>query len=437
MLDNRRMKQRYSTARYGKALTVACTVVATLAAVWLALNLSLGNKQVDTRLTRLYSVADAQFPRAMSAILTPALVPGNRVEALLNGDQTFPAMLSSIRSAQQSITFETYIFWSGSIGKEFAAALMERAKSGVKVHILLDWVGGQLEDALIARMQQSGIEIRRYNTPHWYNLHRLNNRTHRKLLVVDGRIGYTGGIGIADPWRGHAQDPQHWRDTHFRVEGPVVGQMQSAFVDNWMQVTGDVLHGEPYFPAPGPAGEHFAQVFTSSPGGGAESMQLMYLMSITAAAQSIRLSASYFVPDNVAVDTLVAALKRGVKVQIVLPGPHMDMGIVRRASRASWGKLLAAGAEIYEYQPTMYHVKVMMVDALWVSAGSTNFDNRSFSINDEANLNAYDAAFARRQIEVFEDDLRQSRRITLEEWESRPRLDKVLDWAASLLSSQL
>lgn len=413
------------------------TAVATLIVVWLALNLSLGNKQIDTRLARVYSVADAQFPRAVGTLFGPALVPGNHVQELLNGEQSFPAMLDAIRSARRSITFETYIFWSGTTGREFADALSERSRNGVKVHILLDWIGGELDDAALARMRRAGIQIRRYNAPHWHNLHRLNNRTHRKLLVVDGRVGFTGGVGIADPWRGHAQDPRHWRDTHFRLEGPAVAQMQSAFIDNWMQATGDVLHGEAYLPELPAAGSQRAQVFTSSPGGGAESMQLMYMLSITAAAESIRLSASYFVPDNVAVNALAAALDRGVRVQIILPGPHMDRAIVRRASRAGWGKLLAAGAEIYEYQPTMYHVKVMIVDALWVSVGSTNFDNRSFSINDEANLNVYDAAFARRQIEVFERDLARSRRITFEEWKTRGWLDRSLDFAASLLSSQL
>ncbi len=418
-------------------IVVALTAITTLTVVWLVLNLSLGDKQVDSRLTRLYAVADPQFPRTMGVILRPPLLPGNQVQELLNGAQIFPSMLDAIRSAQQSITFETYIFWSGSIGREFADALTERAQAGVKVHVLLDWIGGRIDDAFLSTMQQHGIEIRRYNTPHWNNLHILNNRTHRKLLVVDGKIGFTGGVGIAEPWRGNAQDPEHWRDTHFRIEGPVVAQMQSAFVDNWMQVTGDVLHGKSYFPDLVAVGTLSAQVFTSSPGGGAESMQLMYLLSITAAAESIRLSASYFVPDNVTINALVAALKRGVKVQIILPGPYMDRELVRRASRAGWGKLLAAGAMIYEYQPTMYHAKVMIVDTLWVSVGSTNFDTRSFSINDEANLNVYDAAFARRQEEVFRLDLQHARRVTLQEWEGRPWSDKVLDFGASLLSSQL
>lgn len=420
-----------------RAMTGVMWIAATLFVVWLVLNLTLGNKQIDTRLARLYPVASEQFPRAMGALFGPALLPGNRVQALLNGGEAFPAMLEAIRAARHTITFETYVFWSGSIGQEFAEALSERARAGVKVHVLLDWIGGQLEDAQLERMRRDGVQVRRYNAPGWFNLHRLNNRTHRKLMVVDGKVGFTGGIGIADQWRGHAQDPQHWRDTHFRLEGPAVAQMQSAFVDNWMQTTGEVLHGEGYLPPLAAAGSFDAQVFTSSPGGGAESMQLMYLLSIAAAGESIRISASYFVPDNVAVRSLVAALGRGVRVDIIVPGPHMDMDIVRRASRAGWGPLLEAGAAIHEYQPTMYHAKIMIVDGQWVSVGSTNFDNRSFSINDEANLNVYDAAFARDQIEVFERDLALSRRVTLEEWRSRAWLDKALDFGASLLSSQL
>lgn len=324
------------------------------------------------------------------------------------------------------------------VGKEFADALAERARAGVKVHVLLDWVGSaKMEESLLRDMESAGVELQRYNQPHWYNLARFNNRTHRKLLVVDGRIGFTGGVGIADQWNGHAEDEDHWRDTHFRIEGPVVAQMQSAFLDNWIEVTGEVLHGEAYFPSIANHGDHLAQIFTSSPGGGAESMQLMYLMSIAAAPHNIRLSASYFVPDSVAVNMFVAALDRGVKVQIIVPGPHIDTDVVRRASRSTWGKLLHAGAEIHEYQPTMFHCKVMVVDELWTSVGSTNFDNRSFAVNDEANLNIYDAKFARRQNAIFEQDLTASRRITVEEWEQRGWTEKLLEHAMGLLSSQL
>ena len=269
-------------------------------------------------------------------------------------------------------------------------------------------------------MTRAGVEVRRYHEPHWYNLSRLNNRTHRKLLIVDGKVGFTGGVGIADEWTGNAQDPNHWRDTHFRAEGPVVAEMQAVFLDNWMKVTGDVLHSAAYFPELSPVGAGRAQMFSSSPTGGAESMHLMYLLAITAASRSIELSMAYFVPDDLAVRTLVAALERGVKVQIIMPGPSGDASVVRRASRAHWGELLAAGAQLYEYQPTMFHCKVLVVDGLMVSVGSTNFDNRSFRLNDEANLNVYDAAFAQRQSEIFAQDLTRSRRYTFEEWRNRP-----------------
>ncbi len=421
-----------------RVILVTVSVVVTVIVVVLLLNLSLGDKQVDRKIEPLYSVGDAQFIRTMGVMLGPALVPGNRAEVLLNGADIFPAMLKAIREARRTISFETYIYWSGEVGREFAAALSERARAGVAVHVLLDWVGSsKMEQDLLAAMEEAGVSLRRYNKPHWYNIGRLNNRTHRKLLIVDGRIGFTGGVGIADEWSGNAQDPEHWRDSHFRIEGPVVAQMQSAFLDNWIEVTGEVLHGEAYFPPLEKQGEHYAQVFTSSPGGGAESMQLMYLLSIAAAAHTIRMSASYFVPDEVSLAMFVAALKRGVKVQIILPGPHIDTDIVRRASRATWGQLLRAGAEIYEYQPTMFHCKVMVVDELWVSVGSTNFDNRSFAVNDEANLNVYDGEFARRQVEIFEQDLARSRRITLEEWENRPWTEKLWEHTVGLLSSQL
>lgn len=417
---------------------IAAAVLVTAIAAFLILNLSLGDQTVDRRVESLYAVDDPQFLRTMSALLGPPLVAGNQAQALVNGDEIFPAMLAAIRGARRTVDLETYIYWSGEVGRMFAQALSERARAGVRVSVLLDWVGsGKMEERLLAGMREAGVEVQRYNRPRWYNLGRLNNRTHRKLLVVDGRTGFTGGVGIADVWSGNAQDPEHWRDTHFRVEGPVVAQMQAAFLDNWIEVTGMVRHGPDYFPPLSPAGRHVGQVFLSSPGGGGESMQLMYLLSIAAAHRTIRLSASYFVPDDVAIATFVAALERGVRVQMILPGPHIDTGVVRRASRARWGELLRAGAEIYEYQPTMFHCKVMVVDELWTSVGSTNFDNRSFAVNDEANLNIYDAAFARRQSEIFEQDLARSRRISLEEWERRPFLEKAWEHTLGLLGSQL
>ena len=422
----------------GKWAAVLAAVLSTTFVVVLVLNLAMGDKTVDQDVPSLYSTEDEQFTRVMSVMLGPALVNGNRATVLVNGDQIFPVMLEALRSAQKTITFEMYIYWSGRIGKEFADVLSERARNGVKVHVLIDGVGaGKIDESFIEQMQQAGVELKTYNPPRPWTIGRLNNRTHRKIIVVDGRIGFTGGVGVADQWLGNGEDPEHWRDTHFRVEGPVVAQMQAAFMDNWTEVTGAVLHGAEYFPALTPSGPQRAQMFTSSPGGGSESMQLMYLMSIAAAKSSVDLAAAYFVPDNVDVNTFVAALKRGVKVRIILPGRHMDSGTVRRASRSRWGELLEAGAEIYEYQPTMYHCKVMVVDVLWTSVGSTNFDNRSFSVNDEANLNVYDRDFSREQVRIFEEDLKRARRITLEEWRNRPWTEKLWENAAALLGSQL
>jgi cardiolipin synthase len=419
------------------ALFAGSLLIALLVALFVV-NLRPNEKRIEQQVERLYSARDPQFMRAMSVLLGPPVVGGNAYQVLLNGDEIFPSMLSAIRSSKQTITFETYIYWSEEIGSEFADALSERARAGVKVHVLLDWIGSaKMDEEFLTRMQSAGVQVVRYHPPHWSHLGRLNNRTHRKILVVDGQVGFTGGVGIAGQWTGRAQDPQHWRDTHFRVEGPVVAQMQAVFMDNWIKATGHVLHGEPYFPAMAEAGNGAAQMFSSSPTGGSESMHLMYLLSIAAAERTIRLSASYFVPDELALQAMRAALKRGVKLQIITPGPHIDTELVRRASRARWGELLSAGAEIYEYQPTMYHCKVMIVDELLVSTGSTNFDNRSFRLNDEANLNIYDAAFANQQVHVFEQDLAQSRRITFEEWTNRPLLEKIVEHSASLLGSQL
>ena len=388
-------------------IVLAATAVAlALVGVLLLLNFMGGEKKIQHRIERLYALEDPRFTHEVGVLLGPPFVGGNRHQVLLNGDQIFSPMLAAIRSAQKSITFETYIYWSGDIGREFSDALSERARQGVKVHVLLDWVGSaKVDEAFIDQLTTAGVQIRKFHPPQWFNLRRMNNRTHRKLLVVDGQVAFTGGVGIAPQWTGRAQDPDHWRDTHFKVEGPVVAQMQAVFLDNWIKVTGEVQHGPDYFPLLPPVGNAAAQVFSSSPSGGSEGMQLMYLMAITSASRSIDLSAAYFVPDEMSVRALVEAIARGVKLRIVVPGEHIDSDTVRSASRATWGPLLAAGATIAEYRPTMYHCKVMIVDDLLVSVGSTNFDNRSFRLNDEATLNIMDGDFAKQQRLIFEADL--------------------------------
>lgn len=419
-------------------LTVALTFVATAAIVLFALNFTAGEKKVQHQVPRLYTTAHPQFERAMGSLLGPGIASGNEVVELLNGDQIFPPMLAAIRAAQKSVTFETYIYWSGDIGKQFADALSERARAGVKVHVLLDWVGSsKMDESYFTEMKAAGVEVEKFHKPHWYNLARMNNRTHRKLLITDGQVGFTGGVGIAPEWTGNAQDPDHWRDSHYQVKGPAVAQMQATFLDNWLKVTGKVMHGEAYFPAIAPGGTQKVQMFSSSPSSGSESMQLMYHLAITSAERSLDLSVAYFVPDDLTLQLLLDAVKRGVRLRLITPGEHTDTETVKAASRATWGPLLKAGAEVYEYLPTMYHCKVMIVDQLMVSVGSTNFDNRSFRLNDEANLNVYDAPFAQRQTLVFEDDLKRSRRVTYEDWLDRPLKEKLAEKAASLLQTQL
>ena len=417
---------------------LALTALGTFVLVVVGLNFVTGEKRIQASPERLYSIDDPQFKRALSSLLGPPILGGNRIVTLRNGDEIFPPMLAAIRGAKQNIDFETYVYWSGQIGRDFADAIAERARAGVRAHILLDWVGSQkMDEEALQTMRSAGARVELYHPLKWYNLARMNNRTHRKLLVVDGTVAFTGGVGIAEEWTGRAQDPQHWRDTHYRVEGPVVSQMQAGFLDNWMKVTGEVDHGPDYFPALAAAGEMDAQMFLSSPSGGSESMELMYLLAITAAEHSILLEAAYFIPDELAVRALVAARERGVNVRIIVPGPINDAKVTSYASRSTWGPLLKAGVKIYEYQPTMFHCKVLVVDEKLVSLGSTNFDERSFRINDEASLNVYDAELAREQVRIFAEDQALSREYTYDDWLTRPWHQRLREWASSTVQSQL
>lgn len=417
---------------------IGITVLVTSLALVLLQNFMTPEKVVERKIEHRHAVSDPQFRREMSVLLGPAIVQGNHVVALQNGNEIFPSMLLAIRSAQMSITFESFIYWSGRIGKEFSQALSERARAGVPVSVIIDWVGSsKMEQPLLDSMQAAGVKLHRYRPLRWYNLGRMNNRTHRKLLVVDGRIGFTGGVGIADHWTGDGSDPDHWRDTHFRIEGPVVAQLQAAFNDNWIKTTGRVLNGPSYFPELQKEGDMDAHVFVASPSGGSESMHLMYLLAIAAADSSIDLAASYFVPDKLLIEALVAARDRDVRVRILLPGPHMDELSVKISSRAEWGSLLQAGAEIHVYQPTMLHTKLLVIDSEFVSVGSTNFDIRSIRLNDEASLNVYSSDFATQMTTVFESDLLASEPYSFSRWKGRPLREKLSEMMLRPFKSQL
>ena len=417
---------------------IAITVLVTSLMLVLLQNFKTPEKVLERKVEHRYAVSDPQFRREMSVLLGPAIVRGNKVTALQNGNEIFTAMLQAIRSAQTSIAFETFIYWSGEIGEKFSQALSERARAGVPVSVTIDWVGStRMEQSLLDSMQAAGVQLHRYRPLHWYNLGRMNNRTHRKVLVVDGRIGFTGGVGIADQWTGDGGDPEHWRDTHYRIEGPVVAQLQAAFNDNWIKTTGQVLNGPSYFPALQEEGDMEAHVFVASPSGGSESMHLMYLLAIAAAEATIDLAASYFVPDRLLIEALIAARSRDVRVRILLPGPHIDSFSVKIASKADWGALLEAGAEFHVYQPTMLHTKLLIIDGEFVSVGSTNFDIRSIRLNDEASLNIYSSNFATEMTAVFEDDLLASESYSLERWENRPLREKLFEKILLPIRSQL
>ena len=419
-------------------LSIVITAILTLIAIVVAMNFATPEKKLERKVAHRYAVRDPQFRREMGVMLGPGLMAGNDVADLQNGDEIFPAMLDAIRAAQRSITFETYIYWSGEVGRQFADALSERARAGVKVSVLIDWLGSvKMDDTLLQQMKDAGAEVEKYRPLKWYNLGRINNRTHRKILVIDGSIGFTGGVGIADQWNGHAQDAEHWRDMHFRVAGPVVAQFQAAFNDNWIKSTGKVLNGPDHFPEIPTAGDVDAHMFVASPAGGSESMHLMYLMAIAASVESIDLQAAYFVPDTLIIQALLEARRRGVRVRVLLPGRHIDSDTVRVASKAHWGELLLGGVEIHEYQPTMMHNKMLIVDRAMVSVGSTNFDVRSFRLNDEASMNIYDPAFALRMTEVFEGDLGPAKPYTWEMWRARPLREKILEAVVLPFKSQL
>lgn len=417
--------------------TVLTTLLVTAIALLVAVNVATAEKRLARKPPHLYGSRDPDFRRALGLLLGPPILSGNRVETLINGDRIFPPMLEAIDAARVSVCFETFIF-RDAIGAKFCRSLVKAARRGVQVHVLLDWVGSRrMDQRMIQNMARAGAHVQFYHELTWYHLGRMNNRTHRKLLVADGRVGFTGGVGIGREWTGDAQDPKHWRENHYRVEGPVVAQMQAVFVDNWIKATGAVLHGDTYFPELEPAGEMDAQMFGSSPTGGSTSMHLMVLLAITAARRSIDIQNSYFVPDNLAVSALLDARKRGVRIRIVVPGRHTDAPLGRYAAHKLCGVLLEAGAEFYEYEPTMIHTKVMVVDELWVSVGSSNFDDRSFRLNDEANLNVFSAELAREQLQQIEADIAKAHRLTLRRWVKRPTTRRLYENVAMLLRSQL
>ena len=385
-----------------------------------------------------FGVRDVAFLQTMHALTGSPMSQGNKVDILRNGVQIFPAMLAAIRNAKRTINLEFYIYWDGEIGRQFAESLAERARAGVKVNVVLDSVGSApMSEELIAFMRRNGIAVEWYHPLRWYTILRANHRTHRKLLIVDGEIGFSGGVGIADTWLGDADTRDHWRETVVRVEGPVVTQMQFAFMDNWVKSRGELLTGLDYFPQLAPRGDCLTQVIKSSPSEGSSTVKLLYIISIVSAQRSIHINNAYFIPDADTLRALEGAVRRGVDVRVIVPGEFNDVPLVRQASRFFYTRLLRHGIRIFEYQPTMMHAKTMVVDGIWTTVGSSNFDDRSFRLNDEVNVNIYDEGIAGRMEQMFFEDLARSEEISKRRWIRRSAIDRVKERIAGWFKPQL
>ena len=394
-------------------------------------------RTIHEPLPAVTAVRSTEFRQTIGAVVGTAFVGGNRLRTFENGDEIFPAMLSAIRGAKRSVNFETFVFYHGEVPGAFIEALSERARAGVEVNVIFDAVGASKSRRYHAALREAGVRLEIYHPLLFLDPRRANHRTHRKLLIVDGRVGFIGGVGIADEWAGDAKSPQEWRDLHYRVEGPVVAQLQGAFHDNWRKTGGAVLQGPQYFPPLAPAGQAAAAVFLSAPRKGDTDVELLYHLAIASARRSLLIANAYFIPDDSMVEALGAAARRGVRVQVLMPGEYIDQKAVRRASRKRWPELMAAGVELYEYAPTMMHSKLLIGDGLFVTIGSANFDPRSLRINDEANLNVLDASFAAEQTRIFQGDLRRAVRVTGDEGGVKKLPEAPVQAVQAPLESQL
>jgi cardiolipin synthase A/B len=384
------------------------------------------------------SVTDDEFVHTVVGATGVPFRARNSLILLNNGDEFYPAMLEDIGKAEASITIEAYIYWSGQIGLAFARALAAKSKAGVSVKILLDAIGSaSIGEEILQTLQDGQCELAWYNPIHWYSLGRFNHRTHRKSLIVDGKVGFTGGAGIADHWLGNAEDPRHWRDIQIRVEGPAVVPLQTGFAQNWLQTTHELISGPLYFPAPVPAGPLNVQMIMSSPEAGASSVRILYYLSIICARRSIFIANPYFIPDQSAIDILIEAKRRGVDVRIMVSGINNDNWLARHNSVRLFSRLLEAGIEIHEYNRTMLHHKTMVVDNIWATVGTTNFDNRSFAHNEETNVCVYDREVARVLRQVFMADLEACARVELRTWRRRGLWTKTQEVVASVLQEQI
>ena len=419
-----RLRERLITATIGAGV-----------GIFLARNFFFSERKIKQDIKPTFAAGDPEFARTVSQLFGPPLVEGNSVTPLSNGCAIFPEMLRAIAAAKRSITFENFVWSEGKVAMQFAQAFSERARAGVKVHILQDALGcAELWGPSMQVLRNSPAELEIFRL---YGLTQINQRTHRKLLIVDGKVGFLGGVGISDDWDGNADQRDHWRDMQYRVEGPVVAQMQQAFHENWMETRACVLIGDDYFPELRPVGTQRCQAFQSSATEGADTARIMLLLTLGSAKHSIRIANAYFLPDDLLIQSITEACLRGVNVEIITSGEQTDQKVARKVGRHRWGEMIRAGAKFYEFQPSRWHCKYLVADECWCSVGSANIDDRSLRLNEEVNLNILDCDFAREQLRIFEEDKSRSRLVTLDEWEHRPVGERITGAIGGLLRSQL
>ena len=378
------------------------------------------------------------FPTTLAAHLGAAVLDGNDVRLLLNGVEIFPPMLAAIDSARTTVNFLTYVYWTGEIAERFAGSLAAAAERGVEVRVLLDAYGAhQIDPAMVERMESAGADVAWFHPVDWFNFRRVNHRTHRKVLVVDGAVAFTGGVGIAEEWTGDARSPDEWRDDHFELRGPVVTYLQGAFAENWLQATGEVLTGVDHYPVQSPAGDARVIPIITSPRGDMSPIAFSYWLALRYADRSVDISTPYFVPDESLLTSLEETARRGVRVRILLPGSQNDSRLVRWASLSRYEGLLDAGVEIHEFQPTMIHTKAMVVDDRWSVIGSANFDNRSFELNDEIVVFVDDPALNASLRLSMDADLERADRVTGDGFEGIGLFQRLAGYLSLLLREQL
>ncbi|REL33858.1 cardiolipin synthase B [Rhodohalobacter sp. SW132] len=384
-----------------------------------------------------HSIEDPEFIYESCLLIGRPWTKNNQIEVLENGEEIYDSMVEAINSAERTITFETYEYYGDEAAQRFSEAFSAAAERGVKVHALLDFIGSvNATDEQLEMMEEAGVELIRWRKPSWYQFARFNHRTHRKLLIIDGNIGFTGGANVGDNWLGSVENGAY-KDYHYKIRGSLVSELQASFSENWTSASGRLIYGNDYFSIQDSAGNKKMQVSSSHPREGKQKMRKMFIYSMASARDTVRFATAYFYPDQLFLDALQETAERGVTVQILVPGESIDKGFVRHASVNNWRGILESGVEIYEYQPSMYHAKLMIADNRMVSMGSSNLDNRSFRLNDETNVNILSEEFAATMTELYKNDKSEAERYTLKMWENRPYSNRLYGWVTELFGAHL